>query len=85
MAQPGFDIPGLMEAAVEELRMRACVRALQGGDEGIPFGRDVGVGRQAVDVDQAFRLGQRLLVERRNPPRQGVDERDEFRCPAASG
>jgi hypothetical protein len=48
----------------------------------VPFRRDFRVRRKARDIDQPFRLGDRLLVERCDPLRERVDEAIEALYPS---
>src|SRR5262245_31374273 len=47
---------------------------LHRSEERIPLRRGVGIGWQTGDVDQVRRAGDSLLVEGRNPRREGVHE-----------
>ncbi len=80
VAEPGFDVARFVESPLEELLdARLSGRPLQGGEERIPFGDDLRVGRQAVHVDQPLRLSEGLFVERRDSRGERVDEVVQFR------
>lgn len=79
VAKPCLDISWFVEPTLEQfLDSRLGSGAAERGEKGVPLGCDLRVGRQAVHVDQTFRLRERLFVERRNSCGKCVDEGVEF-------
>ena len=59
---------GLQAHLHQALDVLLTLRALHRGQERVPFGADLGVRRQARDVDQALDVGDGLLVEPGDAP-----------------
>ena len=79
VAQSGFDVPRFVKATLkQQLNSGLGCGTSQRGEKRIPLGRDLRIGRQTVHVDQSLRLGDRLLVERRDPRGESVNEPVEF-------
>src|SRR4051794_2255076 len=77
--EPRLDISRFVKTALKQrLNSRLRRGAPQRGEERVPLGRDLRVGRQTVQVDQALGLRDGLLVEGRNPRGECVNERVEF-------
>jgi hypothetical protein len=63
VSEPGLDVARLLQSALEEgLDALLCGGPTERGEEGVPLRGDLGVGRQAVDVDEA-RIPAMCLVE----------------------
>jgi hypothetical protein len=77
--ETGLDVPRLVEAAVEQQAYPRLRRGpAEGSKERVPFGGDLGVRWQSVQVDQALCLRDGLFVERRDPRGERLDELIEF-------
>jgi hypothetical protein len=79
ITEPGLHVARLVKPLLEQLlNALLCRGTPECGQESVPLRCDLSVGRQAVQVDQSFRLGDRLLVERRDPGGERIDERVEL-------
>src|SRR5258706_5944975 len=79
ISKPGFYISRFVKTALKQhSNSRLSRRSPQRGEERVPLGRDLRVGRQTVQVDQALGFCDGLLVERRNPRSKCVNKRVEF-------
>jgi len=82
ISKPGFYVSRFVKTALKQhSKSRLGRGAPQRGEERVPLGRDLRVGRQTVQVDQALRFCDRLFVERRNPHSKGVNKRVELGVP----
>src|SRR3954465_10963849 len=73
--EPMFRVSRLLEPLLQEvLDSFLRRRSLDGGHAGVPARSDLDVGRQAGFVDEALGVGDRPLVERRDPGGERVDE-----------
>src|SRR5580704_4610510 len=74
-----FDVAGAMEATFHQrFDPLPAGRSTERSNESVPFRFDFRIGRQARDIDQALGIGDRLLVERREPHRERIDKALEF-------
>ena len=86
MAETIFHITWLVEAELHQLS-DSCLSGgrLQGRNECPPLWRDFRVGRQTGNVDELFRIGDCLFVERRDPHRKFHRRIRQARNRAANG
>src|SRR5580704_16147639 len=75
-SKPCLYISGCVEAALEQFSNSRLRRgAPQRSGKRVPLQSDLCVGRQTIQINQAFRLCDRFFVERRNPRSKRVNER----------
>src|SRR5260221_13516407 len=79
VSEPIFNVAWLVEATLHQFfDSRLGSGALKGGETCVPLGGNFCVWRQARNIDEAFRFGEGLFVERSNTRRQRVDKSIEF-------
>src|ERR1700723_3596625 len=75
MSEPCLNISRLVKALCEQsIESFPSCRSPERSGKGTPFWRNFGIGRPAIQVNQALRFCDCLLVKRCNSRRKGVDE-----------
>src|SRR6516225_6696908 len=79
ISKPGFHVSRFVKPTLKQLSNARLGRvASHRGEKRVPLGRDLRVGRQAVQVDQTLCLCDGVLVEGRNSRGKRVHKRVEF-------
>src|SRR6516225_6053050 len=79
ISKPGFYVSRFVKPTLKQLSNSRLGRgASHRGEKRVPLGRDLRVGRQAVQVDQALGLCDCVFVEGGNSHSNRVNKRVEF-------